>query len=214
MVFYFTPRCTKGHTIFMGRDKFENEDLIKYGLPEDIWFHVDKLSSAHVYVRLNKDETIEDIEPETLEDCAQLCKANSILGNKKNNLDIVYTPWANLRKTATMDVGQIGFHNDKEVKRIRVESRCNEICNRLNKTKDERYPDLQAERGEYDAECKKQRQAAAREQKKAELAEAQEREKQKEMRSYSSIMQEDTMTSNKDLKQKYNSVQDYEDDFM
>jgi hypothetical protein len=33
-----------------------------------------------VYVRLDKGETIDDIEPETLEDCAQLCKANSIQG--------------------------------------------------------------------------------------------------------------------------------------
>ncbi|XP_035178547.1 coiled-coil domain-containing protein 25 isoform X2 [Oxyura jamaicensis] len=39
MVFYFTSG---------------DEDLIKYGWPEDIWFHVDKLSSAHVYLRLHK----------------------------------------------------------------------------------------------------------------------------------------------------------------
>ena len=52
--------------IYMGRDKFENEELIKYGWPEDVWFavsrvpiaverrrfHVDDLSSAHVYLRL------------------------------------------------------------------------------------------------------------------------------------------------------------------
>lgn len=31
----------------MGKDKYENEDLIKYGHPEDCWFHVDDLSSAH-----------------------------------------------------------------------------------------------------------------------------------------------------------------------
>lgn len=24
--------------IYMGRDKYENEDLIKYGLPEDVWY--------------------------------------------------------------------------------------------------------------------------------------------------------------------------------
>jgi hypothetical protein len=29
-----------------GKDKYENEDLIKYGIPEDFWFHVDDLSSA------------------------------------------------------------------------------------------------------------------------------------------------------------------------
>jgi len=26
------------YKIYMGRDKIENEELIKYGLPEDIWF--------------------------------------------------------------------------------------------------------------------------------------------------------------------------------
>jgi len=31
---------------------FSDEDLIKWGWPEDVWFHVDKLSSAHVYLRL------------------------------------------------------------------------------------------------------------------------------------------------------------------
>lgn len=41
MVFYFSP---SGHVeggndwlIYMGKDKFENEELIKYGLPEDVW---------------------------------------------------------------------------------------------------------------------------------------------------------------------------------
>lgn len=43
-------------------------------------FHVDALSSAHVYVRLPKGMSIDDIDNETLEDCAQLVKANSIQG--------------------------------------------------------------------------------------------------------------------------------------
>jgi NFACT protein RNA binding domain len=41
MVFFFEPRgCQHGGEdwlIYMGRDKFENEDLIRYGLPNDIW---------------------------------------------------------------------------------------------------------------------------------------------------------------------------------
>ena len=32
-----------------------------------------------------------------------------------NNVDIVYTLWSNLRKTQGMDVGQVGFHKEKEV---------------------------------------------------------------------------------------------------
>lgn len=43
-----------GAVLYMGKDKFENEDLIKYAWPEDVWFHVDKESSAHVYIRLER----------------------------------------------------------------------------------------------------------------------------------------------------------------
>lgn len=32
-----------------------------------------------------------------------------------NNIGVVYTPWANLKKTGDMDVGQIGFHRQKDV---------------------------------------------------------------------------------------------------
>ena len=64
------------------RDKYENEDLIKYGLPVDVWFHVDGLSSAHVYLRLPDGCKMEDIPADTLEDCAQLVKQNSIQGER------------------------------------------------------------------------------------------------------------------------------------
>ncbi len=70
-------------------------------------FHVDDLSSAHVYLRLPPDGSIESIPADVLEDCAQLVKANSIQGNKLNNITVVYTPWANLKKTQSMDVGQV-----------------------------------------------------------------------------------------------------------
>ncbi|CAI5509434.1 unnamed protein product [Closterium sp. Naga37s-1] len=165
MVFYFKVRPEAGDfTIYMGLDKFENEQLIKYGFPEDIWFHVDKLSSAHVYLRLRKGQGIDDVTPEMLEDCAQLVKANSIMGNKLNNIDVVYTPWANLRKAASMDVGQIGFHNPKAVRSVRVEKRLNEVVNRLNKTKVEKTPDLQAEKEAREAEDRAARKAVLREQ--------------------------------------------------
>lgn len=38
------------------------------------------MSSAHVYLRLNKGQTMDDISEGVLEDCAQLVKANSIQG--------------------------------------------------------------------------------------------------------------------------------------
>ena len=67
MVFFYTT--SDGHIIYMGKDKFENEDLIKYGFKEDIWFHVDDLSSAHVYLRLKEGELFNDITPQLIEEC-------------------------------------------------------------------------------------------------------------------------------------------------
>lgn len=61
-----------------------DEDLIKYAWPQDIWFHVDKLSSAHVYLRLPESISSWETIPEPLlVDCAQLVKANSIEGDPK-----------------------------------------------------------------------------------------------------------------------------------
>jgi len=42
-------------------------------------------------------------------------KANSISGNKMNDIDVVYTMWANLKKTESMEVGQVSFHKEKDV---------------------------------------------------------------------------------------------------
>jgi predicted ribosome quality control (RQC) complex YloA/Tae2 family protein len=57
-----------------------DEDLIRYAWPQDIWFHVDKLSSAHVYLRMPVGMNWEGIPEALLADCAQLVKANSIEG--------------------------------------------------------------------------------------------------------------------------------------
>jgi hypothetical protein len=42
---------------------------------------VSDFSSAHVYVRLPRGRTFEDLPQEVIEDCAQLVKANSIQGS-------------------------------------------------------------------------------------------------------------------------------------
>ncbi|XP_047965050.1 coiled-coil domain-containing protein 25-like isoform X1 [Salvia hispanica] len=215
MVFYFKARPEAGDfTIFMGLDKYENEELIKYGFPEDIWFHVDKMSSAHVYLRLHKGQTIDDISEGVLEDCAQLVKANSIQGNKVNNVDVVYTPWQNLKKTASMDVGQVGFYNSKMVRTVRVEKRINEIVNRLNRTKVERTPDLKAEREAVNAAERAERKQQLREKKRREELDRLEKDRQAELRSYKNLMVAEKMTSNKDIASTNKSLQELEEDFM
>ncbi|KAK9870734.1 hypothetical protein WA026_008302 [Henosepilachna vigintioctopunctata] len=207
MVFYFeSDVALPPVTLFMGVDKHENEDLIKWGWPEDVWFHVDKVSSAHVYLRLRPGQTIDDIPSAVLDDAAQLVKANSIMGNKMNDVDIVYTMWANLKKTQGMDVGQVAFYKEKEVRKIKVAKRINDIVNRLNKTKKEKNIDFRAER--------EQRDRLEREDKKQLMKQEQERKKdmekkkkeEAELRSYNSLMSSENMS-------KYDDGND-SDDFM
>lgn len=59
-----------------------------------------------------------------------------------------------------MAVGQVGFKNQKMVKRILVAQRENPIVNRLNKTKVENFPDLRQEKDDIMKELRKKDQAA------------------------------------------------------
>lgn len=131
MVFYYTIRggqCLNEHShitlsssdivCYVGRDKHENEYLIQYGWPGDIWFHVDGLSSAHVYFRLKNVDTvssipIDDLPPDSVYDMMQICKNNSIAGCKLASCKMVYTPHSNLKKTFDMESGAVTYHNTK-----------------------------------------------------------------------------------------------------
>ncbi|KAF5797969.1 putative NFACT, RNA-binding domain-containing protein [Helianthus annuus] len=135
-------------------------------------------------------------------------------GNKVNNIDVVYTPWQNLKKTPSMDVGQVGFHNNKSVRTVRVEKRINEVVNRLNRTKVERKPDLKAEREAVNAAERAERKQLLRDKKRREEMERLEKERQAEVRSYKNLMVADKMTSNKEIASTQKSLQELEEDFM
>ncbi|KAI6107140.1 cytoplasmic protein [Pisolithus thermaeus] len=190
MVLFFSSNATADGlpvTIYMGKDKVENEDLIKYAWPQDVWFHVDKLSSAHVYLRMPDGMNWEAIPQPVLVDCAQLVKANSIEGNKKDNITVIYTPADNLKKQGDMAVGQVAFHNDKRVKRIHVAKRENPIVNRLNKTKVEKQVDHEQERIERVKKENAEKRAQAAQRKKEEAELARQRAEEKAARSYDSL---------------------------
>ncbi|KZP13930.1 cytoplasmic protein [Athelia psychrophila] len=188
MVLFFTSTVVDPPAfLYMGKDKVENEDLIRYAWPQDIWFHVDKLSSAHVYLRMPESMTWDKIPESLLADCAQLVKANSIEGNKKDNLTVIYTPGDNLKKSGDMAVGQVSFHSDKKVKRVHVETRQNVIVNRLNKTKLEKQVDHEQERVDRIKAENIVKRAAAAEKKKADAELARARETEKAARSYDSL---------------------------
>ena len=72
MVFFFVSQSDPNVIIYMGKDKYENEELIKFAWHDvDIWFHVEDLSSAHVYLRLKEPvENVTDISDEVIQECA------------------------------------------------------------------------------------------------------------------------------------------------
>ncbi|KAJ7776807.1 cytoplasmic protein [Mycena maculata] len=225
MVLFFTSTAVNPSvTLYMGRDKVENEDLIKYAYPEDVWFHVDKLSSAHVYLRMPEDGSMtwDSIPEALLTDCAQLVKANSIEGNKKDNLTIIYTPADNLKKTGDMAVGQVSFHSDKKVRRavsdlsaciVHVPNRQNPIVNRLNKTKNERVVDHEQERIDRLKREASARRTAASEKKKADLELARAREAEKAARSYDTLFNGEP-EDDEEQESRKKSVRELEEDFM
>lgn len=132
-------------------------------------------------------------------------------GNKKDNVTIIYTPWSNLRKDASMATGQVSFHDQKMVKKIHVATRQNHIVNRLNKTREERFPDLRAER-ESDQKEKRKVERLARERQKA--LDREEKKNREALRyqkdhAYDDLMREENMVSNQDRDSNF-----YDDDFM
>ncbi|KAJ3320407.1 Coiled-coil domain-containing protein 25 [Boothiomyces sp. JEL0866] len=214
MVYYFTStEVDPPALIYVGKDKFENEELIKHAWDCDVWFHVDKLSSAHVYLRLEQGQTWDNIPQVLLDDLAQLTKANSIEGNKKDNLTIIYTPSSNLKKTADMETGQVAFHKNKMVKKVHVETRQNAIVNRLNKTKKEEYPDLLELKVQYEKEQRKAKRLEEEEMKKQQEEYIKQKRKEKENKNYSTFLKEEYMYSNKGLDMT-KSAQELEEDFM
>ncbi|KAM0452778.1 hypothetical protein ACHAO4_005197 [Trichoderma viride] len=213
MVYYFTSNVVEpAGFIYVGKDKYENEDLIKYGWEED--FHVDKLSSAHIYLRMQPGQTWDDLPQELVMDLAQLTKANSIEGNKKDNITVIYTPWANLKKDGSMDVGQVSFHDQRKasVRRILVPNRENPIVNRLNKTKVEKKPDLKAEKDDMLKQLRAKDQAAMQIKRKEEQRQAQEWKEKKWQKdhAYDEMFTEENMASSSNQER----AADWEDDFM
>lgn len=186
------------YEVYMGKDKFENEELLKYGFPEDIWFHVDKYSSAHVYLRLppgsvdmagirDKEQAkqklvqaLESVPQVVIDEMCQLTKANSIEGCKLAQCDIVYTPFLNLKKEERMDTGQVGFKDEGFRKLLRNVEKDKEVVKRLEKTREEKAVDLAAEREQRDAEERARRKQFYAEEKQKQKEEEKLREEEKE----------------------------------
>eukprot|EP00941_MAST-03F_sp_MAST-3F-sp1_P002049 g2049.t1 len=221
MVYYY--KICKGFTVYVGKDKMENEILLQYGFPEDVWFHVDNLSSAHVYLRFPEPGTkhkpcsdLSKIPEDVVNECCQLVKHNSIEGCKRAEVDVVYTPFPNLKKTKDMVAGAVGYHSQKAVIKRRV-IKDREIVKRIMKTKvEETKPDYEGKlRARNHAVMLAKKKANKRRyEEKARLE--RERKAEAERRSYDRLYDDDKLTSNADFDatEDASAAWEYEDDFM
>jgi len=223
MVFYYTCSNPKyQYIIYSGRDKFENEELISYGWREDIWFHVEGLSSAHLYLRPPEPKLpgdisldIDSIPDDVMEEICQATKYNSIAGCKQDHVDIVYTPWYNLKKEAGFAPGQVTFHKDSLVRHKRKVKKIPEILNAINKTKSVDHDKSstlkleQQQRQEREiARAKKHKRELERRGKEEARLREEEKKKTDALKRYDTLMTDDNMESNANM-DGYDS-----DDFM
>jgi hypothetical protein len=141
------------HTIY-GKEPPLNKNNLR--------FHVDTMSSAHVYLRMKVPITSYDQLPaKCVQECAQLTKENSIEGCKKKGVPIIYTWASNLLKEDDMEVGAVSFKNHDMVKKMHVEKN-NEVLKKVAKTKTEAYPNLEKEYNDYMKQYKKEQEIKKR----------------------------------------------------
>lgn len=204
------------HIIYMGKDKFENDPLIKKSHPKNLWFHVDKHSSAHLYLQLDAQQQAINfndlkLEEDLLTQIGQLTKANSIKANKLNNITIIYTPVDNLRTDGSMDTGTVTFVNPQKLKRIHIAKRDNSIINKLNKTKTETSTEeFVKEQEQLLKEWQKSKQIREREQELASKELAKQYGKQKEFNKdpYADIFTEENLRASSNEFRNANWVED------
>ena len=166
------------------------------------------LSESHFLLRPSSD--ILSFKPHS---CEALHLTRFWSGNKKDNVTIIYTPWSNLKKDASMVTGQVSFHHDSSayVKKYHVPVRTNAIINRLNKTRTEAFPDLKSQKDAEEKRKNKEKKLELEEKKRAEKLEREERDSKKWIKehAYEDLQREEGMRSNQETQ-----AGEFDDDFM
>lgn len=127
----------------------------------------------------------------------------------------MYTRWKNLKKTASMVDGQVGYHRPENVRRCKVEKN-NSIVKQLEKTRKEIFPDLHAEQHARLAEIQREKKNIFKKLEKEKQMKKIEQEREKEARSYDRIMNTENMTavSEQNATADSTAAEEYEDDFF
>jgi predicted ribosome quality control (RQC) complex YloA/Tae2 family protein len=88
-------------TYYIGINSADNFDVIDMGGPNDIWFHIERLSSSHVVMILPelKHKIKSKIYNTILKQGALFCKQNTKKAVSMQNVNITYTKLKNVLKT-------------------------------------------------------------------------------------------------------------------
>jgi hypothetical protein len=129
---------------------------------------------------------------------------------------MIYMPAANLRKTADMETGAVGHWREDVVAKYVVQKKDAAALKRLEKTKKEVYPELAAERAAFASAARGTRQAVEKQRREEEKQEKEEKRRQEDLKSYRSLHGQgaEGAVTNSEMRDKYATAEDYEDDFM
>ena len=100
------------YEIHCGRNAQGNNELLTQAAPDDVWFHIDGMSSAHVILVNKGSVSLRKIPKQVIKRAACICKASV---KASGTVTIIYTQCKNVEKTDI--IGMVIPHN---VKNIRV----------------------------------------------------------------------------------------------
>mmetsp|Transcript_23635 Transcript_23635/g.41890 ORF Transcript_23635/g.41890 Transcript_23635/m.41890 type:complete len:231 (+) Transcript_23635:27-719(+) len=205
--------------LFYGENSHENDTLLAYAHPEDVWFHVESLSSAHVYVRmpiLPIEERVagvsvkhRELPTDVVIEACQLTKANSIEGCKKVSVMVIYTPASNLAKERNAKSGEVRIIDQSQVIRVEVHTD-KKLVKQLLKTKEPRFIEFQADLSQRKAQEERDRLHFSRAEKIRLQQEAETKRQEEESKSYRWMQRKGNMQTNKDEVDDFENSQESE----
>jgi len=97
------------YEIQIGKNKLENDELVRKAKSTDIWFHIANAPSCHVVLIAHNEKSL---PKQVIKRCACLCKSNSSSSSIKN-CEIIYTTISNIECTDIL--GQVIAKNTKKI---------------------------------------------------------------------------------------------------
>lgn len=106
-------RSSDGWTILVGRNRQENDELLREAKPWDLWFHARGGSGAHVLLKMPGREA--KVPDRTLAEAAGLAASHSALSGEKY-VEVAYLPAARVNKPKGAGPGQVLIQGEKTLR--------------------------------------------------------------------------------------------------